>query len=190
MRWQRSIARVLNRWSDQVDPFGHELHEFFPNVVPTIVLGHDLVDDDRYTSTWTTLRPATLGQFAFIALNAIRGSVELLGVRVTGLAAGTSFSAQFGPTVLLYAGTGLAVPTAATDPRTNSGPIQPFAQQEAALLGGGLTGTERVGNETKSLPEFAGTFIEPGYSLVLRTDTANVALGAFFVWRNTGARLS
>lgn len=189
MRWQRPIQAVLNRWSDKVDPFGHELREFFPNVVPTVVLGTDYVDDERATFTVSTLRPATLGNFAFISLCAIAGSIELLGVRVTGTAAATGFNTEVGEIAVQYTGTGLTAPTAPTNVRTRTGPATNYAAFDPQLILGGVGTTELVGNETKSLPEYRGTIIAPGFCIVLRTGVANLGLGAYFVWRNVGPRL-
>lgn len=102
MRWQRTIARILDRWSDQIDPFGHELRDIAPYVVPTVLVGEDRVDVERPVYAGYPFSPATAGQVSGCALDAGTLPVEILSAIVTvsvadrvGLVTASSLSTSF-----------------------------------------------------------------------------------------------
>ena len=182
MRWQRSITGTLNRWSDQVDPFGHELRDLAPIVVPTVQLGTSPVDPEWSTFRASVDAAAVGGQAGFIVVAPVSAPIQVLAVTGASPGGASGFDVQLLP-VLLALGSTPTAPGGLFERSSGRSGNVAFIDQGTAV--GVVPGIYQVGGNAVLQVELpAQTLIDVGFALAVKADRVNQAMRFSVWWRN------
>ena len=194
MRWQRSITGLLDRWSDQIDPFGHELRELGPFVHPVVQIGHDLVDVERPTFYGYPHSVGVAGQASSVALEAGTLTLEVLSIVVSVAVADRVGLITRADTGVLFTGN-LTPPTAIFSTDEANAPLNlretPGGSGTRVMRGnpawGAAAGLQLAALAPVELLNRGPIFLPPGQRVAVGVQGVNVAVSAAFAWRELAA---
>lgn len=187
MRWQRSIRQLLNRWSDQVDPFGHELRELGPYVMPTISLGADYVDQERPVYVGNPFSPVVGLDVSHVLLEAGTLELEVLSV-IASVTAPTRIGLKTDQNLWTVFEGNLTRPSAAfrvgglSPPLSVAHPSSGTRVARGTAAWGSAAGVLVAANSPLELLA-RPAFLPPGNRLAVALQDANVGVSAAFMWR-------
>lgn len=187
MRWQKAIRGVLDRWSDQVDPFGHELRELAPFVVPVVSLGDDFTDDERPLAAFSwRVGPAGAGFRATLRMVApLNVGFRIERVWVEGQDGNPFMSSAAQTDLDTFAGL-TGVPLALTWPGARTPAVLPQADVSNVNLpniGFTFPRWQLDSARSREIPWMSGTIFGPGAGFVLQCNAANQEAIFSAAWR-------
>ena len=194
MRFQRSISRLLDRWSDQVDPFGHELRDIAPIAVPAFLVGEDRVDLERPVYAGYPFSPAVVGEVSAVAIEAGTRTVELLSCVVTVAVAdrvglrnqsdlGTTFLGSLTPPTARFQTDERNIPFVLSGTLGGSG----TRNLRGGAAWGSAAGLQVAAFSPVELVNRGPIFLPPGYRMQVGLHGVNIGVSAAFLWRELAA---
>lgn len=191
MRWQQPIRRLLDRWSDQVDPFGHELRELWSQVIPTVSVGADRVDSERIVWAFEHEGTALAGNRTAVELEGSSGCREIIGAWAWSPGASPDVLVFSRPAAQFATATssviGVTQPSSITSPgRTLSVP-RVAELWDPALLGFQVRIPVQGGSPTY-VEGLVGAIQDPGATLCFQNNAVNGPLSVCVLWREIVGR--